>query len=706
MDLREIEAKFTIENLKKYRTLTILIGIFLIGFSIRYITRHELLFDPDSYWWYRLAMYFSGVNTEYFVQENGQLIDQLAHHPTGRLIARELLILPLTIGYSFKLLGTFGITQTPENLLKYMFAFGPVVGGLTSVAAFFLVRELTNTRVAGLASLFYAVSIAAMTRSTAGDTGQESLGDLFIFIWLFLFIIAIKEQTFGKRQVSFALLSGLYFAFANNTWGGNIFYFGLATSSVLLYLTYSVFMNTDIKKYEGVLASYAIFMTSGLLLSSFIGPLRYPLLSTGFPQLLAYLTIFACLSVIAASRYRQNPKITFLSALGAVFLIALISGKLPLFIEYGKGFLEKFTIGEKDLTGSTVAYYRKSSLQDFKNVFGILLASIPLGLTYFSYNFYKNRDFRYLFLILWVLLGIIAFQWMIRLSVYLALIIPIFTFALLDACLRYNERTGEGVKKLKKSKKASNARAESTRANVRFTKFMITGLLLFLVVLTSNHSLAFVSASKFNDGSVVPWKDVGTWLKENTPEDALLIHWWDYGYHLQTFAERRTIVDGGNSGKALTDFGHRNIDVAKAFTSPEDEFYSYIKPYNPEDRPIYVLVSYAEFGKSGAINFHVKDQLFITSFTVPKTGNQGQDQKTISEILARNQISTYYVINYGGHYLVWALVQFDNQGQYHPEWSEKLLAKLLPFNTGYGQGLKHFEPVYQNGYVYVYKFVE
>jgi dolichyl-diphosphooligosaccharide--protein glycosyltransferase len=33
------------------------------------------------------------------------------------------------------------------------------------------------------------------------------------------------------------------------------------------------------------------------------------------------------------------------------------------------------------------------------------------------------------------------------------------------------------------------------------------------------------------------------WLKENTPEDAVIASWWDYGYWITTLAERKTLVD-------------------------------------------------------------------------------------------------------------------------------------------------------------------
>jgi hypothetical protein len=37
-----------------------------------------------------------------------------------------------------------------------------------------------------------------------------------------------------------------------------------------------------------------------------------------------------------------------------------------------------------------------------------------------------------------------------------------------------------------------------------------------------------------------------SWVRENTPEDAVFGHWWDYGYWVQSIGERATILDGGN----------------------------------------------------------------------------------------------------------------------------------------------------------------
>jgi dolichyl-diphosphooligosaccharide--protein glycosyltransferase len=39
------------------------------------------------------------------------------------------------------------------------------------------------------------------------------------------------------------------------------------------------------------------------------------------------------------------------------------------------------------------------------------------------------------------------------------------------------------------------------------------------------------------------WFDAMQWLRENTPEDAVIASWWDYGYWISTLGERKTLAD-------------------------------------------------------------------------------------------------------------------------------------------------------------------
>ncbi|MEK6760716.1 MAG: STT3 domain-containing protein [Nanoarchaeota archaeon] len=42
------------------------------------------------------------------------------------------------------------------------------------------------------------------------------------------------------------------------------------------------------------------------------------------------------------------------------------------------------------------------------------------------------------------------------------------------------------------------------------------------------------------------WQQAMSWVRENTSEDAVFAHWWDYGYWVQSIGKRATILDGGN----------------------------------------------------------------------------------------------------------------------------------------------------------------
>lgn len=42
------------------------------------------------------------------------------------------------------------------------------------------------------------------------------------------------------------------------------------------------------------------------------------------------------------------------------------------------------------------------------------------------------------------------------------------------------------------------------------------------------------------------WQNAMSWVRENTPEGSIFVHWWDYGYWVQYLGERPTVTDGGH----------------------------------------------------------------------------------------------------------------------------------------------------------------
>lgn len=77
------------------------------------------------------------------------------------------------------------------------------------------------------------------------------------------------------------------------------------------------------------------------------------------------------------------------------------------------------------------------------------------------------------------------------------------------------------------------------------------GMLLFFVVhctwvtSTAYSSPSVVLASHMQDGLHIidDFREAYYWLRQNTPEDAVVMSWWDYGYQIAGMADRRTLVD-------------------------------------------------------------------------------------------------------------------------------------------------------------------
>ncbi|KAG8776565.1 oligosaccharyl transferase stt3 subunit, partial [Serendipita sp. 398] len=125
-----------------------------------------------------------------------------------------------------------------------------------------------------------------------------------------------------------------------------------------------------------------------------------------------------------------------------------------------------------------------------------------------------------------------------------------------------------------------------TRLAVVFNTFFL--LLIFVVHCTWTTSHAYSSpsvvlASRGPDGSssvIDDFREAYYWLRQNTPQDAVVMSWWDYGYQIAGMADRPTLVDNNtwNNTHIAT--------VGKAFASSEEVAYPLLKKHDVS----YVLV--------------------------------------------------------------------------------------------------------------------
>merc|ERR1712226_1591145 len=124
-------------------------------------------------------------------------------------------------------------------------------------------------------------------------------------------------------------------------------------------------------------------------------------------------------------------------------------------------------------------------------------------------------------------------------------------------------------------------------------KMMVVMLLMMLLMLFSVHC-TWVTSNAYSSPSIVlasyrqdggrnildDFREAYYWLWQNTPEDATVMSWWDYGYQIAGMANRTTLVDNNtwnNSHIAL---------VGKAMSSNESRAYEIMTELNVD----YVLV--------------------------------------------------------------------------------------------------------------------
>jgi dolichyl-diphosphooligosaccharide--protein glycosyltransferase len=118
------------------------------------------------------------------------------------------------------------------------------------------------------------------------------------------------------------------------------------------------------------------------------------------------------------------------------------------------------------------------------------------------------------------------------------------------------------------------------------------------------------SGSKF-DISTNDWPDAMQWVKENTPKDAVIASWWDYGYWISTLGERKTLADNST----LLDWQIRKI--ASTFFSTPDNAWQILTSDTKTDVSSYYLTLPSDINqptKHGDDTIYDKNQEKLDAF--------------------------------------------------------------------------------------------
>ena len=588
------------------KTLAILFSIISFTFVLRlqnlpYLiditTKLYIPADPDAMAFMRYAKY---------ILEHGKLmsIDYLRYYPYGFSGLGEFSFLSSFIVYLYKFLHLF----IPSITLELADIIYPAIAFAISMIFFFLlVRKLFNDKIALLATAFLAVVPSYLFRTLTGISDKEALATIFFYAAFYFYVMAWSSEN-TKKALIFGSLAGISTGLTTLIWGGGAFIFltiGLFTLVELLlgklnkkelyyyipwiFFSFSILMIFFPDKFtfgniilstttgSGLIALF-IWLVNIILfdlnLLKIKDKIKEKIPPTVFSFLISLIIIILLISVLYGTSFfsyritdtyntlvkafatdrwvktvaeNNQPYITdWISNFGKTYLWMFLIGSIILFYNMIKSLKKKtwwFTlIYIIFILGFTFSRYSPSSslngispLSIYIYIGSLILFVLFVIITYI-YSFYKDKemfdeimkfDKLYTFMFIWFFVMIIGARSAIRLVFIFSPITAILAAYLVFSIIN------EINKILNKN-------------YYKVLTYVVIGLFT-LSILSGFTNSSLGQASSVGPTYNQQWQYLGKWIRENTKENAVFSHWWDYGYLVQ-YNNRATISDGGNAG--------------------------------------------------------------------------------------------------------------------------------------------------------------
>ncbi len=460
-----------------------------------------------------------------------------------------------------------------------------------------------------IATALYVVAPSMLPRTIAGVPELESLGIMWFWLAFLFFALSWKQKEW-KKMALFGALAGLATGAMMWTWGGNVYIFmafSLATFLIFLigkersknlvifisWVTISLIaafignpdivnIITSIEDTGLALAILSILIIDQLLTKTKIGDYVRPLIEKAkLPQNIASIIIAMIIGSIGLLIIKPEFIINFLPGVFERLLRPFGTGRIgltvaenrtPYFIEIFNSFGYLFWMF---FFGTLVVFYNAVKHFDLKkkiwlNVFFALFITTFIfsrispqhtlngdnfisktlyfgGLAVFAgfliYTYvkaYRGKDkktlddfkkinFASILVLSLAFWAIVSMRGAIRLFFIIAPIIIIVASYVPIGIGEYFRRTKD-----------------------KTGRIILLGVLILSCFVLLMTFVDYSAASSQSGKAMVPspynqqWQFAMSWVRENTPEDSVFLHWWDYGYWIQSIGERATVTDGGH----------------------------------------------------------------------------------------------------------------------------------------------------------------
>jgi len=494
----------------------------------------------------------------------------------------------------------------PVDIRNICVLLAPGFSGLTALATYLFTSEMSTSPSAGLlAAAFMGIAPGYISRSVAGSYDNEAIA---IFLLVFTFFLWIKALKNGSAM--WGALTALFYGYMVSAWGGYVFITNL--------LPLHAFVLICMGRYSPRLyVSYTTWYALGTLASMqipFVGFL--PVRSSDH---MAALGVFGLLQIVAFVEYirTQLPSRQFQTLLrGLVFVIFVVAlGLLVLLTVSGViapwsgRFYSLWDTGYAKIhipIIASVSEHQPTAWPAFFFDLNMLIWLFPAGV-YMCFRSLKDEQ---VFIVIYAVLASYFAGVMVRLMLTLTPVVCVAAALAISQVLDTyvvveTPKSNANLNGNADGSAAKSAAASFLPEGLRSTRGPVVGIYSYvskavIVFSTTVYLLIFVAhctwvtsnaysspsvvlASRLPDGSqhiIDDYREAYYWLRQNTPDNAKIMSWWDYGYQIGGMADRPTLVDNNtwNNTHIAT--------VGKAMSSREEVSYPIMRQHEVD----YVLV--------------------------------------------------------------------------------------------------------------------
>lgn len=514
--------------------------------------------------------------------------DDRTWYPLGRVTGVTLYPgLMVTLGAIWHVLRNY--LALPVDIRNICVLLAPAFLGLTAIFTYYLTKEMKDSNAGLLAAIFMGIAPGYISRSVAGSYDNEAIAITLLMATFYFWIKALKNGL-----IMYGTVTALCYFYMVSAWGGYVF----ITNLIPLHVFVLILMGRYTKKIYLAYTTWYALGTLALMQIPFVGFL--PIRSNDH---MAALGVFGLVQLVAFGDYVRLavPHKQFKTFLTVSVVAVIAVGIAGLFALTALGFIAPWTGRFYSLWDTNyakihipiialVSEHQPTAWPLFFFDTLMLIWLFPAGV----YLCFQELKDEHVFVIIYGVLCLYFAGVMVRLMLTLTPVIcvaaAIALSKLFDVYLNVVDIFADkpAAEDAKGKKKARGLPVLQLVSKALVLVSFATYLFYFVMHCTWVTSNAYLSPSVVlaltnPDGSqhiIDDYREAYYWLRMNTPEDAKVMAWWDYGYQIGGMADRTTLVDNNtwNNTHIAT--------VGKAMCLNEETAYKILRQHDVD----YVLV--------------------------------------------------------------------------------------------------------------------